>query len=143
MHIWPSPPSDIEVMLYRYRKGGIIARKIVASRVQAPPVFCTETKVAKGGGGRICGTLRYYITLLAKFDNRCSTVWAHRQDQWEGNNYSLSLRRMRKRFFLQRIFGRDFLSLCTTIFSGIANYPSASISCCSDDLAQLLPCLDL
>ena len=45
--------------------------------------------------------------------------------------------------FLQRIFGRDFLSPRTTIFSGIENYPSASISCCSDDLAQLLPCLDL
>ena len=24
-------------------------REIVASRVQAPPVFCTEAKVAKGG----------------------------------------------------------------------------------------------
>ena len=46
-------------------------------------------------------------------------------------------------FFLQHIFGRDFLSPRTTIFSGIENYPSASISCCSDDLAQLLQCLDL
>ena len=90
--------------------------------------------------------IMYYIASLAKFDNRCSTVWAHRQDQWEGNNYSLSFRRMRKKIyaiFLQRIFGRDFLSPRTTIFSGIENYPSASISCCSDDLAQLLPCLDL
>ena len=86
------------------------------------------------------------IASLAKFDNRCSTVWARRQDQWEGNNYSLSFRRMRKKiymFFLQRIFGCDFLSPRTAIFSGIENYPSASISCCSDDLAQLLPCLDL
>jgi len=45
--------------------------------------------------------------------------------------------------FLQRIFGRDFLSLRTAIFSGVENYPSASISCCSDDLAQLLLCSDL
>ena len=50
-------PTDNEVMLYRYRKGGggggggggVIAREIVASRVQAPPAFCTEAKVAKGG----------------------------------------------------------------------------------------------
>ena len=86
------------------------------------------------------------VASLAKFDNRCSTVWARRQDQWEGNDYGLSFRRMRKKvyaIFLQRIFGRDFLSPRTTIFSGIENYPSASISCCSDDLAQLLPCLDL
>ena len=41
------------------------------------------------------------------------------------------------------IFGHDFLSPRTTIFSGIENYPSPSMSCCSDDLAQLLPCLDL
>ena len=64
----------------------------------------------------------------------------------EGNNYSLSFRRMWEknlRFFLKRIFGCDFLSPRTTIFSGIENYPSASISCCSDNLAQLLPCLDL
>ena len=37
----------------------------------------------------------------------------------------------------------DFLSPRTTIVSGIGNYPSPSMSCCSDDLAQLLPCLDL
>ena len=29
--------------------GGVIAREFVASRVQAPPAFCTEAKVAKGG----------------------------------------------------------------------------------------------
>ena len=49
----------------------------------------------------------YYIASLAKFGNRCSTVWARRQDQWEGNNYSLSFRRMRTKIyalFLQRIF---------------------------------------
>ena len=71
----------------------------------------------------------YCIASLAKFDNRCSTVWGRRQDQWEGNNYNLSFRRMRKKIyviFLQRIFGRDFLSLRTTIFLGIENYPSAT-----------------
>ena len=69
----------------------------------------------------------YYIASQAKFDNRCSTVWARKQDKWEGNNYSLSFRRMREkftRFFLQRIFGRDFLSPRTTTFSGIEKYPS-------------------
>ena len=45
--------------------------------------------------------------------------------------------------FLKRIFRCDFLSPHTTIFLGIENYPGASMSCCSDDLAQLLPCLDL
>ena len=40
--------------------------------------------------------------------------------------------------FLQFIFGRDFLSPHTTIFSGIENYHSTSMSCCSDYLAQLL-----
>ena len=54
---------------------------------------------------------------------------------------SLSFRRMRKNV-MQHIFGHDFLSPCTTIFSGIENYLSASMSCCSDDMAQLLPCLD-
>ena len=43
---------------------------------------------------------------------------------------------------LQCIFGRDFLSPRTTLVSGIENYPSTCISCCSDDLSLLLPCLD-
>ena len=88
----------------------------------------------------------YYIASLAKFGNRCSSVWVRRQDQWEGNNYSLSFRRKRDKMyglFLQRNFGRDFLSPRCTIFSGIENDPSASMSCCSDDLAQLPPCLEL
>ena len=41
----------------------------------------------------------YYIASLAKFDNRCSMVWARRQDQWEGNNYSLSFQRMREKIY--------------------------------------------
>ena len=44
------------------------------------------------------------------------------------------------RVVLQFIFGREFLSPHTTIVSGIENYPSPSMSCWSDDLAQLLPC---
>ena len=43
------------------------------------------------------------------------------------------------RVVLQCIFGRDFLSPHTTIVSGIENYSSPSMACCSDDLAQLLP----
>jgi len=64
----------------------------------------------------------YYIASLAKFGNCCSTVWARRQDQWKGNNYSLSFRRMRDKMyalFLQHIFGCDFLSPRITIFWGI------------------------
>ena len=45
-----------------------------------------------------------------------------------------------KKLFAQCLFGRDFLSPRTTIVLGIENYPSA---CCSDDLALLLPRLDL
>ena len=48
-----------------------------------------------------------------------------------------------KRVVLRCIFRRDFLSLPTTNVSGIENYPSVSMSCCSDDLAQLPLCLDL
>ena len=44
---------------------------------------------------------------------------------------------------LQCIFRHGFLSPHTTIASGVKNYPSPSMSYCSDDLAQLLPCLDL
>ena len=44
---------------------------------------------------------------------------------------------------LQCFFRHDFLSPHTTIVPGVKNFPSASISCYSVDLAQLLPCLDL
>ena len=40
------------------------------------------------------------------------------------------------------IFGLDFLSPHTTKVLDIENYPN-TMSCCSDDLAQLLPYLDL
>ena len=88
----------------------------------------------------------YYITLLAKFGNCCSMVWAHRQGQWKGKNYTLSFSEEPERrlcVVLQCIFGCDFPSPWTTIVSGIENYPSTGMSCCSVDLAQLLLCLDL
>ena len=56
----PHPPPTMRSFFIGTGRGGVIAREIVASRVQAPPAFCTEAKVAKGGG-RICGTLRYVI----------------------------------------------------------------------------------
>ena len=71
-------------------------------------------------------------------------VWVHRQGQRKGKYFSLycSEEVARKlRVVLQCIFGRDFLSPRTTVASGVENYPSASMSCCSDDLAQLLPSL--
>ena len=55
----------------------------------------------------------YYIASLAKFDNRCSMVWARRQDQWEGNNYSLSFRRMRKKIY----------AIFYNVFSDMIFYP--------------------
>ena len=51
--------------------------------------------------------------------------------------------RKKLRVVLICIFGRDFLSLRSAIVSGIENYPSACMSCCSDDLALLLPRQDL
>ena len=67
-HTWPSSPTDNEVMLYWYRKGGsVITREIVASRVQAPPAFCSEAKVAKGGGGIFAGhygTYTYHYIII-------------------------------------------------------------------------------
>ena len=65
--------------------------------------------------------------------------------QWKVKNYSLSFseKAEKKLHVLQCIFGCDFLSPRTTIVSGIENDPSTSMSWCSDDLAKLLPCLDL
>ena len=91
----------------------------------------------------------YYIASIAKFGNHCSTVWAHRQDQWEGNNYSLSFLRMREKN-LHVVFTTYFRTwFSIPAYYNIFRYrklPNASISYCSDDLAQLhrlLPCLDL
>ena len=88
-----------------------------------------------------------YIALLAKFGNYCSIVWAYRQAQWKDKNFGiLFLEEAAKklRVVLQCIFECDFLSPCIYYnIYGIENSPSASMSCCSDDLAQWLPCLDL
>ena len=72
-------------------------------------------------------------------------VWARKEGQWKGKNCNLSFSEEveKKLYVLQCIFGHEFLSLRTTIVLGIENYPNASMSCCSDDLAQVLPCLDL
>ena len=89
--------------------------------------------------------IMYYITSPAKFSNCFSMVWVH-TSQWKGKYFSLSFSEeaaKKLRVVLQCIFGRYFLSLCTTIASGVENYPSPSMPCCFDDLAQLLPCLDL
>ena len=90
----------------------------------------------------------YYITSLAKFGNCCSIVWVHRQGQWKVSILvSPFLEEVEQKLcivtVLQCRFRRDFLSPRTTIASGVENYPSPSMSCCFDDLAQVLPCLDL
>ena len=69
-------------------------------------------------------------------------VWGRMQSQWKGKNYCLSFSEeaeKKLRVVLICIFGRDFLSPRTAIVSGIENYPSACMSCCSNDLALLLP----
>ena len=58
-------------MLYRYQRGGggggggVIARETVASRVQAPPAFCTEAKVAKGEAYLRDTTVHVHILVLS------------------------------------------------------------------------------
>ena len=64
----------------------------------------------------------------------------------KGRKFSLSFSKevaKMLRIVLQYIFRHDFLSPHTTIVPGVKNFPSASISCYSVDLAQLLLCLDL
>ena len=83
------------------------------------------------------------ISLLAKYGNCCSMVWACRQSQWK--NYTLSFsEEVGKQLhnILKCNFGCDFLSLRTTIVLQLKKYPSTSMSCCSDDMAQFLLCLD-
>ena len=60
-------------------------------------------------------------------------------NQWKDENHCLSFPEEVEK----SIFGRDFLSPRSTIVFGIKNYPSAHMSSCSDDLALLLPHLDL
>ena len=66
------PPTDNEVMLYQYRKGGggggrNRARESVASRIQAPPPFCTEAKFAKGGAYLRDTTVLYNILPMVAY----------------------------------------------------------------------------
>ena len=71
-------------------------------------------------------------------------VWARMQWQWKGKKYCLSIpEKAEKKLFAQCIFRCDFPFPRTTIVLGIENYPSTCMSCCSDELALLLPRLDL
>ena len=98
------------------------------------------------------------ILLVDKCDNHvlyciASQIWhllqhgiGCRQGQWKGKNFGISFSEEAAKkilHVLQCIFRCDFIFPRTTKVSGIKKYPSASMSCCSDDLAQLLPCLDL
>ena len=91
--------------------------------------------------------IMYYIASLATFGNRCSTVFARRQDQWEDNNYSLSFQRMQTKSYAL-CFTTYFRTWCSisayySIF-GYRKLPAlACLICCTDDLTQLLPCIDL
>ena len=46
---WPLSPTDNEVMLYQYWKGGRNRERNRHIPRTSPPAFCTEAKVAKGG----------------------------------------------------------------------------------------------
>ena len=78
--------------------------------------------------------------LLVKFGLLLQMVQARRQGRWKGKNFSLSFSEevAKKLHFVYNVF-----SARTTIVSGIEHYPSSSMCCCSDDLAQLLLCSDL
>ena len=71
---WPSSPTENEVMLYRYRKeggGGVIAREIVASCIQATLRFVLRLKAKgckRGGGAYLRDT-----TVLDKLEDTCTS----------------------------------------------------------------------
>ena len=65
---------------------------------------------------------------------------AGRQGQWEYKNYTLSFPKEVGKSCVLFYHVFSDISPCTTIVSDIENYPSASMFCCSDNLAQLLPC---
>ena len=69
----------------------------------------------------------------------CSMIWTCRQGQWKGKNSCISfLEEAAKKLciVLQCIFELDFLCPFTTKVLGIENYPSPSMSYCSDELAH-------
>ena len=74
------------------------------------------------------------------FQDQHSRNRAHRQSQWQELLFFLCGKKLRV-----VVYFRMWLSIgprCTTIVLDIENYPSARMSCCADDLVQLLPCLD-
>ena len=89
----------------------------------------------------------YYIVSLAKFGNCCSMTWARRQGQWKGKyfhfgeggkkSYALFYNVFSDLIFYPRILQKFRVS--KTIPASVGLSP---MSCFSDDLAQLLPCLD-
>ena len=54
---WPPPPTNNEVMLYRYQKREHNCERNRRIPPLSPPVFCTEAKFAKvwGGAGVFAG----------------------------------------------------------------------------------------
>ena len=85
--------------------------------------------------------IMYYITLLAKFEHGMGS-WARPMEEQVFQSFLFGGSKKVTCCFTM-YFGHDFLSPHTTIASGVETYPSPSVSCCFDDLAQLLPCLDL
>ena len=65
-------------------------------------------------------------------------VWAHRQGQWKGKYFSLSLSEEAAKKLCIVFSDVIFYPCVLHIVSGIENYPSPSMSYCSDDLAQLV-----
>ena len=83
------------------------------------------------------------ITMYCIYNNCCSMVYGLVGNSMEGQELLSFLKEAENLHIVLHVFGRDFLSPRTTIVSVIKNYPSTSMSCCSNGLAQLLPCLDL
>ena len=91
-------PSDTKSVIDNQHTSNSTSNSHLPGIWQMKYYICSSTSPRKK---RIyCRTsliIMYYIASLAKFGNHCSTVWVHRQNQWEGNNYSLSFRRMQKK----------------------------------------------
>ena len=88
----------------------------------------------------------YYNVSLAKFGNCCSMVWARRQGQLKGRKFSLSFSEEGSKSVMHcfTMYFWTWFSIPAYYNSpGYQNFPSASMSCYSGDLAQLLSCLDL
>ena len=122
-HTWNSTPNSLLPMIQ-----------------QTKYYICSSTYPPKN---ILLVTRGIIIASLAKFGNCCSMVWGCRQGQWKDFDISFSEEVVKSYVLFECIFGCAFLSPRTTKIYGIKNYPSTSMSCCSDDLAQLLPCLDL